>query len=156
MTANPLTLEHIEATLRRLACLYARAVDRNDPGLLETVLTGDVVLKGPGFSASGLAEACAIPAMLRQMYLATQHQVHNQAVTVCGNTAEGETYCTANHLLKPPVEGEQDAQQLLVWAIRYQDKFRCQHGQWRICARTLIVDWTETRAVDGIQGLSNI
>jgi hypothetical protein len=34
---------------------------------------------------------------------------------------------------------------LLCWAIRYQDQWRREAGQWKISRRELIVDWEELR-----------
>ena len=144
------SLAETEAELRRLANLYARAMDRNEPALLDDILTDDIVLEGPGFRIDGLAASRNNPALLKQMYLMTQHVVHNQTVDVSGDEAAGETYCTASHVLRPASEGEGHA--ALVWAIRYQDRFRRVDGSWRFSGRTLIVDWSETRPVTLMTG----
>ena len=48
----------------------------------------------------------------------------------------------ADHL--SAVEG---GRTLLTWAIRYQDRWRRDEGQWRFEHRFLILDWTETRVL---------
>ncbi len=72
-------------------------------------------------------------------YSATQHHVHHQLVEVDGEAASGETYCVANHLYQD-VDG---VPRKLDWGIRYQDRYVRREGEWRIAARTLLVDWTQ-------------
>jgi hypothetical protein len=139
------SLAQTEAELRRLACLYARAMDRNEPQLLDQILAADIVIDTPPGRLEGLAQAREAPAMLRRMFLMTQHLVHNQTAEVAGDQAQAETYCTAHHLLRPPA-GE-PGHAVLIWSIRYQDRFRREAGVWRFSARTLVVDWSETRPI---------
>ncbi|HEY4545025.1 MAG TPA: nuclear transport factor 2 family protein [Pedomonas sp.] len=138
-----------EQAFRRIAAVYARAMDRNEPELLDDILSEDIVVVGPGFTMQGLEQARQSPAMLRQMFLMTQHVVHNQTLTVEGDEARGETYCTASHILHPEGEAEAEAQghTAYVWAIRYQDTLRKQGGAWRLARRELVVDWSEYRPV---------
>ncbi|HLU92024.1 MAG TPA: nuclear transport factor 2 family protein [Pedomonas sp.] len=134
-----------EQAFRRIASVYARAMDRNEPELLKDILTEDITMEGPGFVQNGLEQVSQSPALLRQMFLMTQHQVHNQTLIVTGDEATGETYCTASHILHP----EPDAQghTAHVWAVRYQDTLRRENGAWRLARRALIVDWSEYRPV---------
>ncbi len=135
-----------EYAYHRLACLYARAMDSHLPELLDQILSGDVVIAGPAFTLEGLQNARQTPAQLREMFLKTQHLVHNQTLTLVDETrAEGETYCTASHILRPAAGTAQHA--ALVWAIRYQDELRREAGEWRLARRALIVDWSETRPI---------
>jgi hypothetical protein len=60
-------------------------------------------------------------------------------VTVNGDTADGETYCVAMHML-PRDEGPRRRMDM---GIRYQDNFVRQNGQWLFARRRLIVDWIE-------------
>lgn len=129
--------------LRQLAELYAQAADSNRPELLDLIMTNDAVIEGPDFRMSGIAEIRGIPAMLKQYYVRTRHLVHNQTVEINGDQAAGETYGTASHLLHEMETGAQ----VLVWHMRYQDQFQKQGEQWRFSRRTLLIDWTETRAV---------
>lgn len=125
---------------RQLADLYAQAADSNRPELLEASMTDDAVIEGPDFKMTGIVEIRQIPSMLKNFYAQTRHLVHNQTVEINGEQAIGETYCTASHLLK-------DRAQVLVWHMRYLDTF-CKRGdQWRFSRRTIVIDWTETRAV---------
>lgn len=127
-----------EAALRRSAELYAQGADRRDQDIWQDILSDDCVLKGPGFNKTGIAECLAALDQVGTMFKATFHRVHNQIVTIVGDTASGETYCTADHLI---AAGEEDM--ILVWNIRYQDEWRRQDGGWRFTRRTLIVDWDD-------------
>jgi hypothetical protein len=128
------------AELRRSAELYAQGADRRDKTLWQAVLAEDCVIEGPGFSISGRDANLGSIDALGQMFRATVHRVHNQVATVIGDEASGETYCTADHLLT-------DTDSVLVWTIRYQDRWRREQGVWRFAQRKLIVEWEEVRAV---------
>ena len=56
---------------------------------------------------------------MAQLYIATQHRVHNQTVSITGDSASGETYSVAEHLSL--IDGRKS---LLTWAIRYQDRWK--------------------------------
>ena len=68
------------------------------------------------------------------------HFVHNVSVAVDGETATGETYGIASHI----IAGDDGTWSKLDWAIRYQDRYRREAGVWRYRSRTLIVEWTTT------------
>jgi hypothetical protein len=135
----------VKAEFYRLACDYARAMDRNEPELLARVLAEDCVIEAPGVVIEGLTRNQTSPGILREMFLMTQHVIHNQTLTIKGDTAEGETYCTASHVAKP-AENETKST-ALVWAIRYQDHLARTTSGWRFTKRSLIVDWSETRPI---------
>ncbi len=128
------------AELRRTAEFYAQGADRRDKTLWQAVLAEDCVIEGPGFSISGRDANLGSIDALGQMFRATVHRVHNQVATVSGDDATGETYCTADHLLN-------DMDSVLVWTIRYQDRWRREEGVWRFTHRKLIVEWEEVRPV---------
>jgi hypothetical protein len=129
-----------EAALRRTAELYAQGADRRDKVTWAAITTEDCVIEAPGILLRGQREIVAALDIMGQLYVSTQHRVHNQLATIEGDRASGETYSTADHL--SAVEG---GRSLLSWAIRYQDRWRREEGQWRFEHRLLILDWTETR-----------
>lgn len=130
-----------EAALRRTAELYAQGADRRDKALWREVLAADCVIEGPGFRAEGLEANLGSIDALGQMFRGTLHRLHQQVVSVTGDSAEGETHCTADHLLR-------DTDAVLVWAIRYRDAWRRgADGAWRFTQRKLIVEWEEVRPV---------
>lgn len=126
--------------LRRTAELYARGADRRSKDDWIAALTEDVEITGPGFAIKGREANLGSLDMLGRMFKATRHLVHNQLAEIDGDTAAGETYCTAEHRMA----GEA-GDMLLCWAIRYQDQWRREAGQWKISRRELIVDWEELR-----------
>lgn len=130
-----------EAAIRRTADVYAQGADRRDKALWQRVLAEDCVIEGPGFRAVGLEANLGSLDALGQMFRATLHRIHQQVVTIAGDTARGETHCTADHLLV-------GSDGVLVWAIRYDDAWRREaDGAWRFTSRRLIVEWEETREV---------
>lgn len=128
------------AELRRTAELYAQGADRRDKAHWQAVLAEDCVIEGPGFSITGRDANLGSVDALGQMFRATVHRVHNQVAAVSGDEASGETYCTADHLLN-------ESDNVLVWTIRYQDRWRREAGVWRFTHRKLIVEWEEMRSV---------
>ena len=129
-----------EAALRRTAELYAQGADRRDKVTWAAITTEDCVIEAPGILLRGQREIVAALDIMAQLYVATQHRVHNQTVIIDGERASGETYSTADHLGVGA-----GGRTLLSWAIRYQDRWRREEGQWRFEHRFLILDWTETR-----------
>ena len=80
-----------EAALRKAAELYAKGADRRDKALWASLVTADCVIDGPGFKMEGRDQVVASLDILAQMFFMTQHRVHNQVVTISGDTAKGET-----------------------------------------------------------------
>lgn len=130
------------AALRRTAERYALGADRRDKALWREVLAEDVEISGPGFSIKGLEANLGSIDHLAHAFSATRHVVHDMDVVIEGDSARGETRSTAEHRIAAP-----DGDKLLVWAIRYQDQWRREGGNWKFIARALIVDWEELRSV---------
>ena len=131
-----------EAALRRTAELYAQGADRRDKALWGSIVTADCVIEAPGILLSGREQIVAALDIMAQLYVSTQHRVHNQTVSISGDRASGETYGSADHL------SERGGQRtLLSWAIRYQDHWRREDREWRFARRSLILDWTESRSL---------
>ena len=137
MTTDTLTDEW---ALLGLANRYAQAVDRRDADALASLFTADGGLDRPGASWRGHEQLRAIVGRLNTLYGSTFHTVRNQTVAVDGDSAEGETYCVAMHMM-PPADGIQKRMDM---GIRYQDRFVRQNGTWLFARRELIVDWVET------------
>lgn len=126
-----------EASLRRTANSYAQGADRKDKQLWKSVLAADCRIEGPGFVTEGVDATLQSIDALASMFRATFHRIHNQTVMIDGDVAKGETYCTADHLLK-------DSAQLLRWTIRYLDEWRREGNDWRFTRRRLELLWEET------------
>lgn len=137
-----------EAALRRAAERYALGADRRDKALWREVLADDVEITGPGFAIAGLEANLGSIDHLAHAFKATRHVVHDQDVTIEGDTARGETRSTAEHRMTGP-DGRD---LLLVWAIRYQDCWRRDGESWKFTRRALTVDWEELRPVGDVGG----
>ena len=128
------------AALRRTAELYALGADTRDKELWRQVLAAECVIEGPGFRTEGIDQCLGSIDGLTQMFRRTRHRVDHLAVTVEGDGARGETWASAEHLMP-----ERD--ELLVWAIRYQDIWRRANGAWLFTRRHIELDWQELRPV---------
>jgi uncharacterized protein (TIGR02246 family) len=133
-----------ERALRRLVELYAQAADRRDADLFARIMTSNVVIEGEGFKLEGRDQIRGIPAMIEARFLSTNHFVMNHVVAIDGAQATGETYCLAYHRYDAP----DGTPMTLDWAIRYQDRYRRDEGEWRIAYRKLIVDWEKRTPVE--------
>ncbi len=131
-----------EAALRRTAELYAQGADRRDKAVWAAIMTEDCVIQAPGIELKGRAQIVGALDIMAKLYTATQHRVHNQVVSIAGDSAHGETYSVADHLSM--ADGRTT---VLTWAIRYQDRWRREAGQWRFAHRALVLDWTDTRVL---------
>jgi hypothetical protein len=136
------------AALRRTAETYALGADRRSKDCWRSVLAQDVEIVGPGFAIQGLEANLGSIDHLAHAFKATRHMVHDQDVTVTGDEAHGETRSTAEHRLAGP----DGTDLLLVWAIRYQDRWRREGADWKFTRRELIVDWEEMRPVQNVGG----
>ncbi len=123
--------------VRELGLRYARGIDSRNVDLLASAFTDQAFLKaqlgahGPG----GAAIATRIIAGHTATYDRTYHFVGNQHVEVDGDTAQGETYCTAYHwFTKDGTHYER------VMYIRYQDTAVRRDGEWRFEHRELEID----------------
>lgn len=125
-----------EMALRRTAEIYALGADRKDKTLWREVLADDCRIEGPGFAINGAEANLQSIDSLAKLFRGTLHKVHNQVVKIDGNKATGETYCTAEHLMK-------ESDQVLRWSIRYLDEWRREEQTWRFTLRRLIVEWEE-------------
>ncbi len=128
-----------ESALLQLAYRYAQAVDRRDADGLVSVFTEDGIIARPGSLWQGHEKLRGIIARLNTMYGTTLHTVRNQTAVIDGNSAEGETYCVAMHILKSD-DGKRTRMDM---GIRYQDSFARRDGVWRFARRELAVDWLE-------------
>ncbi|MBN3790502.1 nuclear transport factor 2 family protein [Burkholderia sp. Ac-20353] len=129
--------------LYELACRYAQAVDRRDWRQLAVLFTPDARLAGPGFAFDD-RDAIVAGMVAIGRYEATQHQVHNQLVTLDGGEAAVETYGVACH-----VYVRDGVKRKLDWGLRYHDRCVFDGGTWRYAARTLLVDWAQDLPLEG-------
>ncbi|HVT42363.1 MAG TPA: nuclear transport factor 2 family protein [Acidimicrobiales bacterium] len=121
---------------------YAQGVDRLDPEAVGRLFTEDgtfVAYATPGAEeptsrSEGRAAVTKAIGMARH-YRQTTHTIGNHLADVQGDSATGETRCVAFHVL-----GDEGAETLLVWHIRYLDTFARRPEGWRFSERVLRVD----------------
>jgi hypothetical protein len=131
-----------EWALLRLSWLYARAMDRNEPETLAAIFVKDAKLEGDWFKVEGIAQIQLLPTNLNKRYSRMMHTVHNQTVDIQGETAEGETYCVAHHL----IDGEgRGGPTVFDMGIRYWSRWVRVGESWRFAHRKVTLDWTEIR-----------
>ena len=76
-------------------------------------------------------------------YAATQHMVGQSTIlTLTSDRATGEAYTMAHHLTI-----DSGKRRLMIAALRYDDTFVKQDGEWLFAERKLYVDWIEERAL---------
>ena len=140
-----MTIEDDKRELRELALRYARACDTHDAAEFAAIFTEDGEIVSPGHTMTGRDQIVAVvPSALKSMYLRTMHMVHNDMVWIDGDTARGETYCVAHHLIK---ESDTKASDYVMF-ILYDNKFRRVNGRWYFSHRKLNLKSSKTQTVD--------
>ena len=140
-----MTIDDDKRDLRELALRYARACDTHDAAEFAAIFTEDGGIISPGHTMTGRDQIVAIvPNALKTMYLRTMHMVHNDLVWIDGDTARGETYCTAHHLTQTSDTQASD----YIMSIVYDNRFRKIDGRWYFSHRKLNLKWSKTETVD--------
>jgi 3-phenylpropionate/cinnamic acid dioxygenase small subunit len=136
------TIEEVcaEAAIKDVQIRYCRACDRADYDLLRECFHPDATTKY-GFFGGSVDEFIASAREQLPLFLATTHNTGNQTVDVKGDTAWAEHYTVATHRLAADAHGPLRD---FVTAVRYIDRMECRDGDWRIAARSLVLDWTRT------------
>jgi hypothetical protein len=135
--------------LRSLSFRYATGVDRRDLDLFLSAFHPDATLTverppAPARPMRGHAEIGRVMERIT-IYAQTFHFLGQTAYAPTAAGASGSVACIGHHLWRDDDDGDLDH----VMYIRYTDEYRTgDDGRWRISARTVAVDWSETRAVD--------
>lgn len=148
---DPLVLVVNRLAISDLVHAYCQGVDRRDPEAVARLFTEDgtfVAFAEPGASeptsrSQGRAEITKAIGMARY-YKRTTHTVGNHLAVVDGDHATGETRVVAYHVL-----GDESAETLMIWHIRYLDAYVRSAEGWRIHERVLRVDMVSNQALDG-------
>ena len=133
-----------KAAIRELAERYARAVDRREFATLAELLTIDAEIISQGFHLTGRENIVSGMTEGLARFELTQHCIHNLLVTIQGDSASAETYCTAHHIYR-----REAGLYKLSWGIRYQDRLLKQQNNWYFRRRELVIDWQQDLAVTG-------
>jgi uncharacterized protein (TIGR02246 family) len=140
-----MSIEDDKHELHELALRYARACDKHDGAEFAAIFTEDGEIVSPGHTMTGRDQIVAVvPSALKSMYRRTMHQVHNDLVWIDGDTARGETYCTAHHLTKESDTVASD----YIMSIIYDNQFKKIGGRWYFSHRKLNLQWSSTGKVD--------
>ncbi len=81
-------------------------------------------------------------------YAWTGHHICNHMIAVDGDTADGEVYALALHVLPDPDKPGERIEDFL--AVRYLDNYRrCEDGKWRFSRRWVAFDMNVIRPFTG-------
>jgi len=135
--------------LRELFDAYAHCADRRDAEGQKALFTDDtrfaVYMDGDGSDPTYVLEGReALTPVFDDLnrYDVTTHFNGQSTVVIDGNRATGESYTIAHHLYT-----EDGDRKIMVASLRYLDTFAKLDGRWYFAARTLILDWSETRSL---------
>lgn len=117
----------------------ARAIDRCDEKLLRSVFHDDATDDHGVFHGTAKDFIAWVLPVLGTMHR-TQHCIGNVLIEVRGDKAFGESYFIAHHTLP----GESGADQFMIAAGRYLDRFERRNGEWRIAHRQACYDWNSS------------
>lgn len=148
---DPLALVVNRLAISDLVHAYCQGVDRLDPGAVARLFTDDgvfVAYAEPGATeptsrSQGRDEITKAIGMAR-FYGRTTHTVGNHLAVVDGDRATGETRVVAYHVL-----GDEGAETLMIWHIRYLDTYARGSEGWRIDERVLRVDMVSNQPLNG-------
>jgi hypothetical protein len=137
--------------IRELIDAYAHCADRRDADGQKALFTADthfvVYMEGQGSEPTQVLDGreALTPVFddLRR-YEATMHFNGQSTITLDHEWGSGESYCIAHHLYS-----EDDKRKLMVAYLRYDDRFIKVDGAWIFAARSIYVDWAETRPSAG-------
>jgi hypothetical protein len=136
--------------LRELFDAYAHYADRRDADGQKALFTEDTVfavyMNGEGSEATYVLNGReALTPVFDDLnrYDATTHFNGQSTITLDADRAAGESYTIAHH-----VYTEDGTPKIMIASLRYLDSFTKLEGRWYFAERKLIVDWSETRAMN--------
>ena len=148
---DPLAFLANRLAISDLVHAYCQGVDRRDPEAVARLFTETgtfVAYAEPGATeptsrSEGRAAITKAIGMARY-YKRTTHTVGNHLAVIDGDRATGETRVVAYHVL-----GDEGAETLMIWHIRYLDAYARGAEGWRIDERVLHVDMVSNQPLDG-------
>ena len=137
--------------LRELFDAYAHCADRRDAEGQKALFSDDSVFavymdgdgSEPTYVLHGRQALTPIFADLNR-YEVTTHFNGQSTVAVDGDRATGESYTIAHHVFT-----EDGVRKIMIASLRYLDTFTKVDARWYFAERKLILDWSETRTMDG-------
>ncbi|WP_439135997.1 nuclear transport factor 2 family protein [Pseudomaricurvus sp.] len=147
MTTQSQSIENLIAkdAIRDLALLYSRGVDRKDPELLRDLYTKDATdTHGDTFDGTASDYVDFLEKAFPYMPY-SGHHVCNHLISVDGDTAEGEVYALAYHILPDGQGGHIED----FMCVRYLDNYqKCDDGRWRFSKRVVTYDVRTQKPTD--------
>jgi len=136
--------------IRELVDAYAHCADRRDAKGQMSLFTNDthfVVFmearsEKPSIELNRREDLAPVFDELNK-YEATTHFMGQSTVILDGERATGETDCNAHH-----VSSSEGKRTLFIASLRYYDVFAKVEGKWLFAERKIMVDWTDTRAMN--------
>lgn len=135
--------------IRDLFDAYAHCADRRDATGQAALFTEDtrftVFMDGAGTEPTYVLHGReALMPVFDDLnrYEVTTHFNGQSRVVLDGDSATGESYTIAHHIWT-----EDGVRKLMVASLRYLDEYTRTAAGWRFAARDLILDWSETRAL---------
>lgn len=131
--------------LQRLVASYCHGIDRRDFALVRSLYHDDAIDDHGAMFRGGPDEYVAwLPLMLATWSL-TSHIIHHALFLIDGERAEGEVTVTAYHRTA-------DGTREVIAHGRYLDQYARRDDVWRFYRRSLVLDWTEERAISPAAG----
>lgn len=134
---------HIETPIAQLLYRYARALDRLDMDLLESLFWPDAVIELGNIYCGNPAGFVVVARDFMGSMAATRHVIGNMMVEPRGHTAAFEAYVDAWHRIETP-----DGARILTVAARYIGEAAQRDGVWRLSRHAEVMDWGEERPAD--------
>ena len=137
--------------IRDLFDAYAHCADRRDATGQAALFTDDtrftVFMDGDGTEPTYVLHGReALMPVFEDLnrYEVTTHFNGQSRVVLNGDAATGESYTLAHHIWT-----EDGVRKLMIASLRYLDEYARTSEGWRFAARDLILDWSETRVLQG-------
>jgi len=126
---------------------YCRAIDRRDMALMRKVYWPDAIDDHAVFR--GDVEAFIAYCLPFLDGVVTQHRISNIWIDMTGpDSAFSECYFSAFHDFPAPTGGNARLERIV--GGRYCDRHERRGDEWRIIARTVVLDWYHERAGNAV------
>lgn len=113
---------------------YARGLDRHDDAMVASAYHPDALDNHGDFTGSADAFIPWANELHAADWDAHQHHLTNHVCEIDGDVAHAETYCIGAFRRK-------DHSMVDMAGGRYIDRLERRDGQWRIAARTVVMEW---------------
>ncbi|MFC6239285.1 nuclear transport factor 2 family protein [Longivirga aurantiaca] len=146
MTDHEARLEELAARVEiaQVILRLARGTDRRDRELMLACYHPDATDDHNMFRGSARDFAELVSTSDPAMWVATSHTTSPPLVELRGDVAWAETTAVGFHVGHADTGG---SQAVLLIGCRYEDRFECRSGEWRIAHRTVIYDWAGQSAL---------